>query len=308
MNYKIAVYTDAGAEKKNNQDSCGIRRAADNRGHEMVFAVLCDGMGGIQQGELASAEVVSSLTQWFDNHVKEIYTKSFTDFNFVREQLNQQFAAIHQRMVQYAHHNGIRLGTTMTAFLSCHGRYLTVNIGDSRIYEYTTVLKQLTQDQSLVAREVALGRITEEEAQHHPQRNVLLQCIGQGNQITPMYTEGRVVNNSVYLLCSDGLVHELSKQEIENALSTMRRAERDILTDCLISLTEHCKKKGETDNITGILITAAESFISNEKAGFSKVLKNILKKKQEFEEQHEITEVQMIESGMLIHTNGRVII
>ena len=259
MEYIVAAYTDIGTQKKTNQDSLCMRRAAISQLGEAVMAVLCDGMGGLQKGELASAYAVQAFGLWFDQNLNRLSGLCAENFEQVRQQWTTLLLSLHNRIRAHSQEQGIQMGTTLTAILAYGGRYLTVNIGDSRIYERTYALKQLTEDQSLVAREIALGRITKDQARHHPQRNVLLQCLGMGDTVVPAFTVGTVASNSLYLLCSDGFVQELSEAELGASLDPMMLTTKEQLTQRLTELTDVCKQRGEKDNITAMLCRTVES-------------------------------------------------
>ena len=258
MEYLVATYTDTGIQKETNQDSICVRRAASDTG-EIVMAIVCDGMGGLKKGEVASAVSVNAFGAWFDKNLRGLPMLGETDFSLIQRQWTVLIEEIHQSLQQYAVKSGVQLGTTITAIFVCADRYLTMNIGDSRIYERKNVLCQLTQDQSLVAREIAAGRITEEEGRHHPQRNILLQCLGAGDHVAPMFTMGKIRNDALYLLCSDGLVHEMSPEELAEHFQAEHLDSKDAMTAALREATELCKSRGETDNITSVLIRSRRS-------------------------------------------------
>ena len=129
-----------------------------------------------------------------------------------------------------------------------------MNVGDSRAYEITDKLTQLTNDQTFVAREVALGNMTPEQAEVDERRSVLLQCIGASEEVYPDFFMGKTQINATYLLCSDGFRHEISSNEIYAKLQP------DVLFDDLsmnqntIELIELNKQRNERDNISVVLI------------------------------------------------------
>ena len=259
MEYIIAAYTDIGTKKKTNQDSLCVRRATLPKGEEMALAVVCDGMGGLSRGELASAEAIRAFGAWFDEMMERLPTLCAQSFDPVRRQWSVLIEDLHSRLRKYSQTVKIQLGTTLVAWLAVGSRYLAVNVGDSRLYEYMGQLRQLSQDQSLVAREIALGRITEEQALHHPQRNVLLQCLGAGASVSPAFQEGQVSGGALYLLCSDGFVHEVTQLELEQRLLPIGLVSKEMMTRTLTDIVEGCKIRAEDDNITAILIKAEET-------------------------------------------------
>lgn len=272
MEYLVAAYTDTGVRKETNQDSICVRRASIVGSGETVLAVVCDGMGGLKKGEVASAAAVNAFGRWFDDNLQQLPALCCTEFSQVRLQWWRLVEKLHQELLRYSAKTQIQLGTTVAAFFAYGDRYLTMNIGDSRVYERKSAFRQLTKDQSLVAREVAAGRITEEESRHHPQRNVLLQCVGAGEHITPVFSEGKVQNKALYLLCSDGLCHEMSLEELEEHFQYVYLVSKDAMTAALKEATELCERRGETDNITALLIKTRESdYLKPKKAGMEKL-------------------------------------
>lgn len=258
MEYTLAIYTDTGTRKPSNQDSLCIRRVAISNKDQLVLAAVCDGMGGLQKGELASAEVIRAIENWFDHNIEMLAAE--LDFAQIQNHLTELVYTLNQQIAVFAAKTGSQMGSTVTMIL-LRGRYwLTMNIGDSRIYQIKNGrATQLTKDQSLVEMEIDRGRITREEAKHHPQRNVLLQCVGMGREVEPVFAEGTIEHDTVYLLCSDGMSHELNDTELAEALNPQGMGNSRVMQDALIDLSERCKVRGETDNITGIAIKAAES-------------------------------------------------
>lgn len=298
MEFTIAAYTDIGIQKTSNQDSLCLRRASGADG-EILFAAVCDGMGGLQKGEVASAVCIRALCDWFDSGLSRFSAPYRDDFRLIRQEWTDLFHSLHARLLAYSAAHQVQLGTTVTVFLAWGDRFLTANIGDSRIYERKSSLRQLTHDQSLVAREIAAGRITEDEARHHPQRNVLLQCLGAGETAIPDFTEGRVQGDAVYLLCSDGMCHEIPPTELSQSLDPHCIHDKAALIDTLATVTELCKSRGETDNITGIMIRATESLAAAPKPTGLKGLFHALSRKKQDEP---APQAVVLESAQLTHT------
>lgn len=297
MEYIVTAYTDIGIEKETNQDSVSIRRADIPGVGEALLVAVCDGMGGLNRGEVASAAAVNAFAVWFEEHLSALPSICGKDFSQIREQWTELIAEIHRAMLDYSEEQQVQIGTTVSVFFAYADRYLTLTIGDSRIYEYKKSLTQLTQDQSLVAREVANGRISEEESRHHPQRNILLQCVGTGRHITPAFTEGRVQNNTIYLLCTDGFVHEYSSVELEEKLRSLSFEAKEIMETALHDITEVCKARGETDNITAVLVKASESQNRDGKPAGLRRLRGLFKHKVVLE-----AEPSLLEKGQILHT------
>ena len=305
MEYMISAYTDIGTVKQTNQDSLCVRRATYAERGEIALAVICDGMGGLSKGELASAEVIQAFSTWFDTTMEQLPALCAQGFVAIRQQWEVLIQNIHNRLLSYSREIQIQLGTTLVAWLAVGDRYLAVNVGDSRLYEHRGQLRQISQDHSLVAREVALGHITEEQALHHPQRNTLLQCLGTGTLVMPTFQEGRISGGTLYLLCSDGFVHEVERLELEQRLLPIRLDSKEVMTRTLSRIAEDCKTRGERDNITAILIKASESpVIMLESSGWRRLFSWIKKKKpSESDSQPAVT---LIETAQIVYTKERL--
>ena len=135
--------------------------------------------------------------------------------------------------------------------------FAIVHVGDSRVYEMCREgSRQLTNDQTFVAREVARGKMTPEQAMYDPRRSVLLQCVGASPVGEPDFVRGHIRKDAVYLICSDGFRHQISDDEVMDKLGPDAcRSEEDMKYGC-VYLTEIVKSRREQDNITvGVIKT-----------------------------------------------------
>ncbi|MCD7774137.1 MAG: protein phosphatase 2C domain-containing protein [Clostridiales bacterium] len=255
MNFLTASHTDVGIRKKTNQDSMCIK-VAETKFGQVCMVVVCDGMGGLQKGELASATVIRAFSRWFNEDLPRLLQVRDFGMSIIKNAWETLINKQNELVYRYGINENIQLGTTLTALLIVNDAYLTAQLGDSRAYKIDKELVQLTKDQSVVAREVSLGHITEEQAKKDSRRNVLLQCLGAAKNIRTEYTSGKIGRNTCFLLCSDGFVHELDKKEIYGLLSpNLIKNEQDI-KNALTGLVDLNKKRGETDNITALCVKA----------------------------------------------------
>lgn len=248
--------TDVGIKKEVNQDSLIIRKAMTEVG-EVTFISVCDGMGGLSFGELASAEAVNVLNSWFDEDLPELLMEGISDQSF-KDSISLRIEEADEKISQYGREHNADCGTTMTAILLYNGHYATVNVGDSRIYKLSSKgIEQLTHDQSVVQQLLDSGQITVKEAETHPQRSVLLQCVGIGEKAVPDFTFGSYEEGDAFFACSDGFRHKLTAEEMYRVLYANRRTDvedveerkEDLITR-LKYLIDVVKERGETDNIT----------------------------------------------------------
>ena len=252
MRFSIAAKTDVGIVKKTNQDGLSVK-VFDTMQGEIVFAVLCDGMGGLSKGEVASTTLVSAFNEWAENRLPLICNSPIED-SVIRTQWEEIVLKQNESIKKYGLRQGIRLGTTLVAMLITGERYYVMNIGDSRAYEISDNLYQITKDQTFVAREIEQGRMTPEQAKVDSRRNVLLQCVGASDYIYPDMFFGKTKRNAVYMLCSDGFRHEISPSEIYEKFCFSALKDNSAMNVNASSLIELNKSRQERDNISVLLI------------------------------------------------------
>ena len=115
MRYLSAFYTDIGTQKKSNQDSLLIQEANTATGTTLL-AVLCDGLGGLQKGEIASAEMIKAFSAWFQYQYPILLNQRFTA-DGLRESWSKLVSETHQKLTTYGKMHGLSLGTTVEAVL-----------------------------------------------------------------------------------------------------------------------------------------------------------------------------------------------
>ena len=241
---EISILTDVGQRRTNNQDYANQYK--NKAGKSMVF--LADGMGGHRAGNIASEMAVTDLgAAWVATEISTI--------NEVREwfaeYLEKENQQIH-RIGQDEEHKG--MGTTLEAVAIIDDQVLFAHVGDSRIGlvrngEY----HQLTSDHSLVNALLKAGQITEEEAAHHPQRNIITQSIGQKDELQPDFGMVTVEAGDFIVINSDGLTNMISGDEIRDIVVSDLSVEEKAKT-----LVRFANNAGGLDNITVVLIHFAE--------------------------------------------------
>ena len=241
---EISILTDVGQRRTNNQDYANQYK--NKAGKSMVF--LADGMGGHRAGNIASEMAVTDLgAAWVATEISTI--------NEVREwfaeYLEKENQQIH-RIGQDEEHKG--MGTTLEAVAVIDDQVLFAHVGDSRIGlvrngEY----HQLTSDHSLVNALLKAGQITEEEAAHHPQRNIITQSIGQKDELQPDFGMVTVEAGDFIVINSDGLTNMISGDEIRDIVVSDLSVEEKAKT-----LARFANNAGGLDNITVVLIRFAE--------------------------------------------------
>jgi serine/threonine protein phosphatase PrpC len=257
MRYIATYHTDVGISKKTNQDSLAIKVVETPSG-QVAFGIVCDGMGGLSKGEVASREVILAFCDWFDNTLVPAVEKNDFNEEALMLQWNDIVQTQNRRLGEYGEENSIMLGTTVSAILMYKKDYYIVHVGDSRVYEMTDTNLQLTKDQTFIAREIAAGRMTPEQAKTDPRRSVLLQCVGASPVVEPEFTKGELKNNTTYMLCSDGFRHQITDDEMLERLGSAVPADEEKLKLGCMYLTELVKGRRETDNITVAVIRTVD--------------------------------------------------
>ncbi|MTQ42862.1 MULTISPECIES: Stp1/IreP family PP2C-type Ser/Thr phosphatase [unclassified Streptococcus] len=245
---EISILTDVGQRRTNNQDYANQYK--NKAGKSMIF--LADGMGGHRAGNIASEMAVTDLgAAWVATEISTI--------NEVREwfaeNLEKENQQIH-RIGQDEEHKG--MGTTLEAVAIIDDQVLFAHVGDSRIGlvrngEY----HQLTSDHSLVNALLKAGQITEEEAAHHPQRNIITQSIGQKDELQPDFGMVTVEAGDFIVINSDGLTNMISGDEIRDIVVSDLSVEEKAKT-----LVRFANNAGGLDNITVVLIRFAEEDVA----------------------------------------------
>ena len=256
MDYLIAAVSDKGIVKTTNQDSALIRIARIDD-TDVIMALVCDGMGGLEKGELASATVIRSFNDWFDNRL--FVECSDLSLEKIAVDLSDLLKEQNYIIGQYGRKNEISLGTTASVLLIVDKRYVVVHVGDSRIYSINNELHQLTRDHTYVAREVEEGRMTAQEAAVSPRRNALLQCVGASREITPQIETGDLANDFGFVLCSDGFVHEITSEEIYDVIVDDSINNSDQLEVRTRELVDLVMNREERDNITAVVLRQKET-------------------------------------------------
>lgn len=252
MEFYISSITDVGIKKTVNQD-CVFAETFDAPIGQVAFAILCDGMGGLEHGEIASALIVSAFSNWVRDALPALLAAPIEDHT-IRAQWTTLIAELNTQIREYGMQGGFSVGSTVTALLMTQERYFILNIGDSRAYEICAEIRQLTEDHTVVADEVRLGNMTQEQAEMAPMKNVLTKCVGVAEQVYPDMFFGSPKENTVYMLCSDGFRHCVSAEELREFLWAGESGAQECIQAQMRALVELNKQRGETDNISAITV------------------------------------------------------
>jgi PPM family protein phosphatase len=238
---EIAGLSDVGCQREENEDSYGYWESEDDALFARLgrLAIVADGMGGHEGGQIASRIAVETIRQTY-SQATQIGPK---------EGLLEAFLEAHRRIQQQARENPkLRgMGTTCTAFALVENHLHFAHVGDSHLYLLRAgSLRLLTRDHSLVARLVETGMIRTEEAENHPQKHVLTAALGVNGEIAPDFPAEPLPleKSDVLLVCTDGLWGQMADSEMEQTLASEAPA------SACRTLMKLAKDRGGPDNIT----------------------------------------------------------
>ncbi|MDE6723625.1 MAG: Stp1/IreP family PP2C-type Ser/Thr phosphatase [Eubacterium sp.] len=238
---KIVAKTDKGIVRSSNQDAYAVGEFPD----EVAWAIVCDGMGGHAGGNIASALAVKVVS----DKINASYRENMRDSS-IRNMLDSALTAANMEVYDMAEADPeLRgMGTTVVCAIVKNGYAFIAHAGDSRAYIYDGELKQITTDHSYVQTLVDIGKITKEEAEHHPNKNKITRAIGAEKMIDIDFDEVELHDEDVLILCTDGLSNYVSSDEM---ISEVQDGKYYAFADRLV---KKANNNGGGDNVTVVAI------------------------------------------------------
>lgn len=248
MKYSFEVHSIYELGKRANQEDCIYPQ--DGKDSEGLF-IVCDGMGGHEKGEVASATVCEVMSSYIGNHFKD-------KDEFTKEDFLEALSAAYDALDKKDDGSEKKMGTTLV-FLKFHdGGCLAAHIGDSRIYHVRPSAKRIlyvSRDHSLVNELVALGEMTPEEAKTSKQKNIITRAMQPGQERRSK-ADIRIIDDirkgDYFYLCTDGMLEHTEDREILNILCMKDRTDEDKM-EIFKKLTEENR-----DNHSAFLIRVME--------------------------------------------------
>jgi len=234
MRWSSASLTDVGSVHTVNQDACLDLPAAG-------LWVVADGVGGHNEGEVASQLIVDTL----------LPTSGHARLSAFVNEVEDRLQEVHKALVDRAasRNKDMIIGSTVAALLVVDQYGVCLWAGDSRVYRCRDgQLEQLTRDHSQVEELVASGGLSREEAENHPHANVITRAVGAGEELFLDVDVQKLCHADRYLICSDGLYKEVSEAEIAEHMKY-----GDCVTICR-TLVALALERGARDNVTVVAI------------------------------------------------------
>lgn len=252
---EIATRTDPGVVRRQNEDS--VFAHAD-----LGLAILADGMGGYNAGEVASGMATQILSSRLEAAFKGKTAQGSApgSIDTVAQRLLLEFiaevnSAIYRAAEGQAQFGG--MGTTLVAAVFCDDRLIVAHIGDSRLYRLRgEEFVALTRDHSLLQEQIDSGEISREEARYSANRNLVTRAVGIDPEVETEVHVHPVRPGDVYLLCSDGLYDMVEESDMQHALE-MSAAN---LERAAAELIQMANDSGGEDNISVVVIKVLHEF------------------------------------------------
>jgi serine/threonine protein phosphatase PrpC len=247
MNYEFSIRTDPGLARENNEDSVSVDDPTR-------LAVLADGMGGYNAGEIASgmatAFIKSELGRWLSQAGRHANAREVRRaMEICVDNANRSIFNAANSNPQYS-----GMGTTLVLGVFQDGRAMLGHIGDSRCYRLRAgVLAQVTKDHSLLQEQMDAGLITAEQAATSSNKNLVTRALGVEDAVLLEVNEHRVEPGDIYLMCSDGLSDMVDDENIARILGNDTPLEQKAA-----ELVDAANANGGRDNIS-VLLARAET-------------------------------------------------
>ena len=234
--------TDIGKARDMNQDYYYISKPED----KISIFILADGMGGYNGGEIASKLATMATLGYIQSNFENIPKEREEILKLIKSAMEYANMVVYEKSKEQKELEG--MGTTLEVCLIYNNKLYIGHIGDSRIYRLRgEFFRKLTHDHSYVQKLVKDGTITQEEANHHPKKNMLMKALGCTAFVEPDITVKGFVKDDIVLICSDGLTNMVDEPEIYNILKN----EGTLAAEKLV---EKANENGGYDNITAIVI------------------------------------------------------
>jgi protein phosphatase len=250
--------TSRGRIRERNEDCFAIQQWTWSSGedvHEMALVVVADGMGGNQAGDEASRLAVATVAGWAAPLVGKCLADRDADraaaalAKTVEEAIREANGVVHQQAQSDPRCKG--MGATAAVVLVWKDRAVIGHVGDCRVYHQRgDALTQVTRDQTLVARMVALGQISAEDAARHPARNEVSQAIGKRTQIEPARYEQPLQPGDWLIVACDGLTAHVAEKVLQGEVSRAGPS----ATALARRLVDLANEGGGTDNCTVVAV------------------------------------------------------
>ncbi|MDE6743505.1 MAG: protein phosphatase 2C domain-containing protein, partial [Lachnospiraceae bacterium] len=238
-------------QRESNQDSIALHKIVTLYG-EAVLAVVCDGMGGMDEGETASGYVAERMSCWFYEELPPLLERR-VGMKGIARSVERKLFHMHINLKEYGKRKKIVTGTTVSILLVTDKKYLICHLGDSAIYRIDR--KRVCYRRICAFSDGDFGRrVRRMTGIHGDAASGLERCIGSGKYYPPDIMRGRLRKHMAFLVSSDGFWHHLKEEEIGNTFQAEYVEDTGWAEKRLRALAAKAIRRGETDNISAIYL------------------------------------------------------
>lgn len=239
---QVFAKTDIGRERKINEDFYYISEPED----KIKLFILADGMGGYNAGEVASRMAVETVKEYIYKHFEKSKVSKEKIEELISDSIEYANSTIYKKAQSKKELNG--MGTTLDVCLIYNNKIYIGHIGDSRVYRIRKeFMRRITRDHSYVQTLIEDGKISKEEAYHHPKKNMLTKALGCMEKVEPDVYTKTFIKDDIILMTSDGLTNMIKEEEIYNIIKQDK-------VNATENLVKQANENGGYDNITVVII------------------------------------------------------
>lgn len=234
--------TDIGKARDMNQDYYYIPSSEN----DLQIYILADGMGGYNGGEIASKLAVQTVRDYIENNFDKIEHTKEEILNMIKKSMENANSVVYEESKKDDNLQG--MGTTLDVCFIYNNKIYIGHVGDSRVYLIRKeIARKITKDHSYVQQLVEDKKITREEAEHHPKKNMLLKALGCTSYVEPDIRARNIEKDDIFLMCSDGLTNMVEESKMYEVVEQYKEKAPEILVNL-------ANDAGGYDNITVITI------------------------------------------------------
>lgn len=242
---RFSAATDKGRVRLINEDSLYVPNDPKN---DIPLFIVADGLGGHNAGEVASNEAIKFIVKYISDNFNNITRDKNSVKNLIRKSIWETNLYIYEMSIAKSELRG--MATTLTLVLVDEEKFFVGHIGDSRVYVIrNNRIYQITRDHSYVEQLIRDGTITREQANNHPQKNVITRALGVSRNLEVDVSVRKLYNDDILLICTDGLTNFVSDQQIKQIVLSTESCDEIVQT-----LIRTANEAGGKDNITVIVM------------------------------------------------------
>ena len=239
---QVFAKTDIGRERKLNEDYFYAAKPND----KIKLFILADGMGGYNGGEVASKMAVETAKDYIEKHFNKNKESKEKIEQLLTDTIEHTNEVVYKKSISKKELSG--MGTTLDICLIYNSKIYIAHIGDSRVYRIRkNFMRKITRDDSYVQTLIEDGKITKEEAFHHPKKNMLTKALGCVPEVEPEVYTKTFIKDDIILMASDGLTNMVKENEICEIIENDKEHSAE-------NLVKKANDNGGYDNITVVII------------------------------------------------------